>query len=1089
MKTKGKAISKLCSLIISITIVLSVLGNVSNVLAISPSVQASVSSQAFSPKINDYAWALPFNSGGRTMYFQGPHTTGIAGNVNADTTRSGMDLIASDKKAFDVVASAPGTLSFRGICKIKPKNGTNYDYLAMIYIRHPDIYPSDKVTGGIATGYVHVKINLTQYGLKSSDLGTYTKWLSKTYSVTKGQKLGTSIKPDDYPSNYCGSGNVNHLHFFIMKWEKGTTTTYTDWPINDANIGGWQIKNSAWINSKWVDKGVYTGTIIKIKDGSKKVDSTLNGLGGMISDLGLVGNGKCPSAPNLISPMNNANLYDPNVNFSWSKLISQYFNPIEYFLEYSGTLSGNSGWISGTNYFANLPVGTYTWRVKARNLNCESQWITSQNITILPASPVAPILNLPVDKSLVESNTLLNWNASDRAVEYYLEYTDGTISGNSGWISDTSFTVNSLTLGTYTWHVKARNAGGESPWSESWTFTVQPATPPAPTLASPFDNTTTTPDVVFTWNASAGATEYYLEYTDGATSGNSGWITPTSFTASSLAVGDYTWWVKARNSAGESFPSQTWHFTVQSPIVLPDPPTLVSPLDTSNTSSDITLTWNSVSNATEYYVGYSGPSTGNSGWIAGTSFAVASLPVGTYSWHVKAQNADGESSWSASWTFTVLPPAPVAPTLMSPTDASTHNQDVTFSWNSVADATEYYLDYSGPVSGNSGWGTSTNFQVTALPGGDYTWWVKSRNAGGESSPSASWTFTVQPSVVAPVAPILLSPANGGTTGADFTFTWNSMDNAADYYAEYSGASNGNSGWISVPSFNVTTLPVGSYSWRVKARNPAGEGPWSDLWSFTVLPAAPPAPTLVLPNDNANIVNTSLTFNWNASVGATEYYLEYLGPANGNSGWIAATTYQVSSLPAGTYTWKVKARNAGGESAWSLTRTVNYQAPPAQIVITTPTTLYPTFSTTNCPTSNWMRSTNTLGHYYYFTQNNNVNPWAANPNYGYWKGTLPVAGYYKIEFYVPSHGTFYWCGTGGKAISTNTNDAHYQIYTSGSTWTKVEKSQSGGNVWISLGNFYLTAGNYNIVKLIDSNHQTSYSQLILFSEIRITWVSQ
>ena len=101
---------------------------------------------------------------------------------------------------------------------------------------------------------------------------------------------------------------------------------------------------------------------------------------------------------------------------------------------------------------------------------------TITHTPITPTSvppPSVPGMASPTTGSLINTGTGINlvWNAASGASEYNVEYT-GTSIGNSGWISNTSWTVNSLAMGTYTWHVKARNVAGESGWSETWAFNV-----------------------------------------------------------------------------------------------------------------------------------------------------------------------------------------------------------------------------------------------------------------------------------------------------------------------------------------------------------------------------------------------------------------------------------------------------------------------------------------------------------------------------------------------------------------------------------------------------------------------------------------
>lgn len=785
-----------------------------------------------------------------------------------------------------------------------------------------------------------------------------------------------------------------------------------------------------------------------------------------------------PDAPTLSLPLNGSMSFSGAITFSWKAAA----RASEYYLEYSGPATGTTGWIKNTNanFVFNIP-GNYTWRVKSRNAAGESPWSANWGFTI---QPPAPTLELPANDASTNPNVSFAWNISNGATEYYLEYS-GPSSGNSGWINATGFSANSLPVGTYTWQVKARNGSIESPWSQTRTFTVAPTLPPAPTLSSPSNGSEIEADVTFTWNTATDATEYYLEYT-GPTSGNSDWVSDTSYSVLSLPVGTYQWKVKARNSTGESSWSDIWTITVKPTIVPPLAPTLISPADAENVSADLTFTWDTVAEATEYYAEYSGPFSGNSGWISTTNFSVTSLAVGTYDWQVKARNSAGESLWSVTRTFTVEPTivSPAAPSLISPTDTSSVNPDFTFTWNRVTDATEYFVEYSGSAIGDSGWISATSFPVTSLPVGSYTWHVKARNSAGESSWSGTWAFDVEPIIVPPSAPALVNPAYTASVYPDFSFSWSSTADATEYYAEYAGASSGNSGWTSGTSFAVISLPVGNYTWQVKARNSAGEGPWSQTWSYSVVPYPPAAPTPVSPTNGATIVGSSATFTWNGVSGAVEYYAEYSGPSSGNSGWITGTTFSANSLSAGTYTWHVKARNAGGESPWSASWTVIIQSPPSPIIIQP--TLTPAYGST-CTTAWYRVSGGYNSTYIYLTLNTNIS--ANSTNSGKWKPTIPLTGKYKIEAFVATHNQITWPCSPGGTIGWDTSDAKYQVYTNGVKTSTVKINQAPlENAWATIGTFTLTAGTNNYVILTDLNGETQWTKTISFNVMKFTWVS-
>lgn len=218
---------------------------------------------------------------------------------------------------------------------------------------------------------------------------------------------------------------------------------------------------------------------------------------------------------------------------------------------------------------------------------------------------------------------------------------------------------------------------------------------------------------------------------------------------------------------------------------------------------------------------------------------------------------------------TIPPPAgspPSAPGLASPGNSQTLSPtaEVTFQWNAVSEATQYYVEYWGDPYGtlNSGWQFGTSFQVGTMWPGSYSWRVKARNNIGESGWSETRSFIIAentetpapsntPQPQAPATPSLREPTGGASfpQTTDVWFSWHEANNAAQYYLEYWGGSYGtlNSGWIGDTAHHIGTMWPGTYSWHVKARDNNGvESNWSETWTFTIQESAsstsPPAAT-------------------------------------------------------------------------------------------------------------------------------------------------------------------------------------------------------------------------------------------------------
>ena len=217
-----------------------------------------------------------------------------------------------------------------------------------------------------------------------------------------------------------------------------------------------------------------------------------------------------------------------------------------------------------------------------------------------------------------------------------------------------------------------------------------------------------------------------------------------------------------------------------------------------------------------------------------------------------------------------------------------------------------------------------------------TYHYRVRSAGGLGSETASGdnTFSIS---VPPTIPTLTAAADttcASSCSATLAYSATDPDGGPiQYYVELSTDSsfatvNYNSDWISgtdwlTPSLATSTI----WYWRVRARDAAhteAVSAWSLVDSFYIsIDGAPAIPTLFWPpigySGQVGYPPGTNFLLWNASSGATEYYLEYWGGISGNSGWTTATAFDPGDLPDNyTYWWRVKARNAIGESGWSDT---------------------------------------------------------------------------------------------------------------------------------------------------------------------------
>jgi len=161
-----------------------------------------------------------------------------------------------------------------------------------------------------------------------------------------------------------------------------------------------------------------------------------------------------------------------------------------------------------------------------------------------------------------------------------------------------------------------------------------------------------------------------------------------------------------------------------------------------------------------------------------------------------------------------------------------------------------------------------------------------------------------------------------------TLIWNPSSGSATYRLQISTSSAFASAIVDDSTITTTSRQVGplanntTYYWRVYAKNAGGTGPWSTVWNFTTVAAAPPAPTLAQPSNAAVNQPTTSTLSWDPSTDATTYRLQ-ISRSSGfttavvDDSTITSTSRQVGPLENNTtYYWRVNAKNAGGTSAWS-----------------------------------------------------------------------------------------------------------------------------------------------------------------------------
>jgi hypothetical protein len=185
--------------------------------------------------------------------------------------------------------------------------------------------------------------------------------------------------------------------------------------------------------------------------------------------------------------------------------------------------------------------------------------------TYLVDPPGVPNLLTPVDGFVTSDTTLtLTWEAG---VGGYVEGYQLDLDGNVYTTTETSKVV-TLDVGLHSWRVRAFNPGGESEFSESWSFEII-ETPGAPTLISPAAGVETSSPVTFVWDDSGtgGVPIGYIFILDGTPIIT--FTTPVTMTTLELLPGSHTWSVVSFNDVGQSPFGESRDITILYKIFIP----------------------------------------------------------------------------------------------------------------------------------------------------------------------------------------------------------------------------------------------------------------------------------------------------------------------------------------------------------------------------------------------------------------------------------------------------------------------------------------------------------------------------------------
>jgi len=591
--------------------------------------------------------------------------------------------------------------------------------------------------------------------------------------------------------------------------------------------------------------------------------------------------------------------------------------------------------------------GTYAWTVPSVNsANCRVSVeainvgdltgtdMSNADFTIDSTSPEAPTLIYPGPYAIINDNTpTLTWSGTADAISYEVTV-DSTVKATT---EATSYESAALTDASHTWKVRAKDAAGNwSGYSALWAFTVDTAGPPAPSLSSPSNGSTTgsaTPTL--SWTGTSDAVSYEVRV-DGVVKTTT---EATSYVSATLTNASHTWDVRAKDAVGNwgAF-SANWTFTVNT--VGPTPPSLISPADGSTTSeSTPTLTWGTAEGSIyNYEVRIDLTTIATVGSSTYSYVPVVDLADGVHTWEVRAKNNLGIwGAYATAYTFTVDTTGPAAPTLVTPANSATvATATPTLTWEAVSGAVSYEVRVDGIFKTTT---EATSYVSATLTEASHTWDVRAkdslRNWGAYAT---AYTFTVD--TTGPAAPTLVTPANAATVAtATPTLTWEAVSGAVSYEVRVDGVVGTTTEGT---TYTTGTLTQASHTWDVRANDSLGNwGNYASAYTFTVVLSTPTVSGIALKDSVSG--NTSYAARRVVSVeasGVTNQYQMMLSESSAFTGaaWITyenPTTFELSSGD-GAKTIYYKINDTYGSVTATVEATITLDTTAPTVSITAPT---------------------------------------------------------------------------------------------------------------------------------------------------------
>ena len=601
------------------------------------------------------------------------------------------------------------------------------------------------------------------------------------------------------------------------------------------------------------------------------------------------------------------------------------------------------------------PDGTYTVRVRATDAALNTGADATRTIELDRSAPAAPTITSGPDAPSQNSNPSYGFTAeTGAATACRIERGATVVSDWAPCTSPQTYALGAQPDGTYTFRVRATDPAGNTGAESTRSYDLDRSAPAEPAVTSgpsgPTNNAS--PSWAFTSETAAGSfSECRIER--GATLVADWTVCTTPYTANLTAEVDGSYTLRLRTTDAAANVSTVLTRSFELDRSAPAAPTITGgpPANSSDAGPSYTFTQEAGASAS---CRMERSATVVQDWgpcASPKSYDLSAEIDGTYTFRVRATDPAGNTGAVASRTYELDRVAPNAPTLTAEPAANTNNPSISYSFTS-ATATTFNCRLERGATVVRAYGPCTSpfaYDLSAEPDGIYTFRVRASDLAANESTETTDTFALDRS--APAAPSVTSGPTGSSQVANPSYGFSAEAGSATQCQIERGATVVDA-WapcVSPRSYDLSLQPDGTYTFRVRATDAAGNTSADGTRTYTLDRTAPVAPTVTSgPATNSNddtplwafTGEAGATFDCRVMRGATVIY-----------NWAPCATsvgYDLSGQTDGTYTFRVRATDAASNVSPDGTHTYTLDRnPPAAPSITAGPS-----GPTNAPNPSW-----------------------------------------------------------------------------------------------------------------------------------------